>query len=274
MLASKVIHTDDTPVPVLDRDRTADPRRPAVGVRGRWPARPTSSTTTRRRAVARGRCAFLGDFRGYLQADAYAGYDALYATGRVVEVGCWAHARRYFWDAKAADAARALLALGFIQQLYAVEAEAKALDADGAARAAAGAGRRRCSTRFRPWLDEQADGVLPKSPIGEAVGYARAQWTALTRYVEDGDLAIDNNASERALRRVVTGRKNWLFCGSDAGGHRAAILYSLVATCKAHGLDVWAYLNDVLERIPTHPNRRRAELLPRNWKAAPVSSAP
>ncbi len=90
----------------------------------------------------------------------------------------------------------------------------------------------------------------------------------MTRYLEDGDLAIDNNASERALRRVVTGRKNWLFCGSDEGGRRAAILYSIVATCKAHGINPWAYLRDVLERIPTHPNRRRAELLPQEWKAA------
>jgi transposase len=120
--------------------------------------------------------------------------------------------------------------------------------------------------RFRPWLDEQVGVVLPKSPIGEAVTYARAQWTALTRYLEDGALAIDNNAAERALRRVVTGRKNWLFCGSDVGGTRAAILYSVVATCKAHGIDPWAYLRDVLERIPTHPNRRRSELLPRHWK--------
>ena len=110
---------------------------------------------------------------------------------------------------------------------------------------------------------------MPKSPIGEAVGYARGQWTALTRYLEDGDLAIDNNVSERALRRVVVGRNNWLFCGSDAGGHRAAIIYSVVATCKEHRLDVWAYLRDVLERIPTHPNRRRAELLPAELAGRP-----
>ena len=126
--------------------------------------------------------------------------------------------------------------------------------------------------RFKTWLDEQAGVVLPKSPIGEAVHYARAQWTALTRYVEDGALAIDNNAAERALRRVCTGRKNWLFCGSDEGGTRAAILYSVVATCKAHAVDVWAYLKDVLERIPTHPNRRRAELLPRNWTASQAAA--
>ena len=127
--------------------------------------------------------------------------------------------------------------------------------------------------RFKQWLDEQADVVLPKSPIGEAVHYARAQWSALTCYLDDGDLTIDNNASERALRRVCTGRKNWLFCGSDEGGTRAAILYSIVATCKAHAIDVWAYLQDVLERIPTHPDRRRAELLPRNWHAARTAAS-
>ncbi|MBI2526129.1 MAG: IS66 family transposase, partial [Candidatus Rokubacteria bacterium] len=209
--------------------------------------------------------------RGYLQADAYAGYDALYATGRVIEVACWAHARRYFWDAKASDPARALLALGFIQQLYAVERAVKGADAE-TRRARRAEQAMPVLDRIRGWLDEQADVVLPKSPIGEAVGYAGAQWTALTRYCKDGDLAIDNNVSERAMRKVVTGRNNWLFCGSDAGGHRAAILYSLVATCKAHGIDPWAYLRDVLERISTHPNRRRAELLPRHWKAAQIAT--
>ena len=218
-----------------------------------------------------GPIAFLGDFRGYLQADAYAGYDAVYATGRVVEVACWAHARRYFFDAKASDPARALPALGFIQQLYAVEREVKGADAE-TRRVRRGEQATPVLTRFRQWLDAQADIVLPKSPIGEAVGYARAQWTALTRYCEDGALAIDNNVSERALRQVVTGRNNWTFCGSDAGGRRAAILYSFVATCKAHGIDPWAYLRDVLDRIPTHPNRRRAELLPRQWKAAQAAT--
>jgi len=266
VLGGKVIHTDDTPVPVQDRTRTQTRAgRLWVYVGDAHPADLVYDySATRSRA---GPLAFLGDFRGYLQADAYAGYDALYATGRVVEVGCWAHARRYFWEAKDSDAARALPALGVIQQLYRVETEAKPLDA-AARRALRQAQAPPVLERFKAWLDEQAGVVLPKSPIGEAVHYARAQWTALTRYLEDGDLTIDNNASERALRRVVTGRKNWLFCGSDAGGQRAAILYSIVATCKAHGIDAWAYLRDVLARISTHPNRRRAELLPRHWKAA------
>jgi transposase len=266
VLGSTVVHTDDTPVPVLDAERRATREgRLWVYVGNPTPADIVYDYTPNHSRA--GPLAFLGEFSGYLQADAYAGYDALYATGRVFEVGCWAHARRYFWDAKAADAARALPALGFIQQLYRVEADAKALAAD-ARRTLRTERAQPVLERFQHWLDEQADSVLPKSPIGEAVHYARAQWTALTRYLEDGALAIDNNASERALRRVVTGRKNWLFCGSDAGGRRAAILYSLVATCKEHRTDPWAYLSDVLARIPTHPDRRRAELLPRNWKGA------
>jgi transposase len=265
VLASPIVHTDDTPVPVQDPERTTT-REGRLWVYVSAPDRRDivyDYTPTHSRA---GPSEFLGPFRGYLQADAYAGYDALYGTGRVVEVACMAHARRYFWDAKAADAARALPALGFIQQLYRVETEARDLE-PAARRARRHEQARPVLERFKRWLDEQADVVLPKSPIGEAVGYARGQWTALTRYLEDGDLAIDNNVSERALRRVVTGRKNWLFCGSDEGGRRAAILYSIVATCKAHAVDVWAYLQDVLARIPTHPNRQRAELLPRNWKA-------
>ncbi len=266
VLASHVIHTDDTTVPVQDptRTQTRDGRL-WVYVGDAQPADIIYDyTPTRSRA---GPLAVLGAFQGYLQADAYAGYDALYATGRVVEVACWAHARRYFWEAKATDAPRALTALGFIQQLYRVEADAK--DVAAAARQARRqAEARPVLERVRLWLEEQVGVVLPKSPIGEAVTYARGQWRALTRYLEDGALAIDNNAAERALRRVVTGRKNWLFCGSDVGGTRAAILYSVVATCKAHGIDPWAYLRDVFERIPTHPNRRRAELLPRAWKAA------
>jgi len=271
VLASKVIHTDDTGVPVLDRDRTETREgRLWVYVSDGHPADLVYDYTADRTRA--GPLAFLGDFRGYLQADAYAGYDALYATGRVVEVACWAHARRYFFDAKASDPVRALPALAFIQQLYAVEREVKGADAE-TRRARRAEQALPVLARFRQWLDAQADRVLPKSPTGEAVGYARAQWTALTRYCEDGALAIDNNVSERALRRVVTGRANWTFCGSDAGGRRAAILYSVVATCKAHGIDPWAYLRDVLERIPSHPNRRRAELLPRQWKAAQLATS-
>jgi transposase len=110
--------------------------------------------------------------------------------------------------------------------------------------------------------------VLPKSPIGQAIAYAQGQWEALNRYVADGILAIDNNLAERTLRMVAIGRKNWLFVGHDNGGHRAAIIYSLVASCRPCGIDPFAYFRDVLERISTHPANRVAELIPRNWKSA------
>jgi hypothetical protein len=269
VLEGKVVNTDDTSVPVQDKDRTTTRDGYLwVYVGDKAPADIVYDYTPSR--SREGPRAFLGEFRGYLQADAFSGYDALYATGRVIEVGCMAHARRYFFEAKDADAGRALLALGFIQQLYLVEREGKGLTGE-ARKALREEKAKSILERFKEWLDAQVDVVLPKSPIGEAVGYARGQWEALKRYTTDGDLSIDNNVSERALRRVCVGRNNWLFCGSDEGGKRAAILYSLTATCKEHGIDAWAYLKDVLERIPTHPNRRRAELLPRNWKAAQVS---
>ena len=269
VLEGKVVNTDDTAVPVLDRKRTTTRDGYLwVYVGDKAPPDIVYDYTSSR--SGQGPMAFLGDFRGYLQADAFSGYDALYATGRVIEVGCLAHARRYFFTAKTSNPGRALLALGFIQQLYRVEREGQGLLPE-ARKALREAKAKPIVARFKEWLDEQADVVLPKSPIGEAVGYARGQWTALTRYLDDGDLSIDNNVSERALRRVCVGRNNWLFCGSDEGGKRAAILYSVTATCKEHGIDAWAYLKDVLERIPTHPDRRRAELLPRNWKAAQVS---
>jgi transposase len=197
-LASHVIHTDDTTVPVQDpaRTPTRDDRLWVYVGDGEPTDIVYDDTPTRSRA---GPLAVLGNFQGYLQADAYAGYDGLYATGRVIEVGCWAHARRSFWEAKATDAPRALTALGFIPQLYRVEAEAKGLDA--AARVTRRPDQARpVLERFKPWLDDQVGVVLPKSPIGEAVTDARGQWTALTRYLEDGALAIDNNAAERALR--------------------------------------------------------------------------
>ena len=114
--------------------------------------------------------------------------------------------------------------------------------------------------------------MLPKSPIGQAIGYALNQWTALNRYLHDGDLSIDNNAAENALRVVALGRKNWLFAGSDAGGRRAAIIYSLIATCKRHGVEPFAYLRDVLDRVSTHPQSGIAALFPDNWQAAQAAA--
>jgi transposase len=210
---------------------------------------------------------FLEGFRGYLQADAYAGYDVVYATGKVVEVACWAHARRKIFEARTTDPRYADPLLGHVQALYAVEREAKGFDPD-----------KRKALRIeksRPLLDKihellllaRAD-VLPKSPMGEAISYALNQWAALERYLEDGRLAIDNNATERTLRGVAVGRKNWLFAGSEAGGRRAAVLYSIVESCRRQHLDPFAYIRDVLTRISTHPARDVEHLTPAGWKVA------
>jgi transposase len=147
----------------------------------------------------------------------------------VVEVACWAHARRKFFDALKSDARRSQIALAFIRRLYEVERRARDLD-EPSRRALRQSESGPVLAELKIWLDEQSHAALPKSPLGMAIGYARAQWGALTRYLEDGVLDIDNNAAERALRRVAVGRKNWLFAGSDAGGQRAATVYSLIAS--------------------------------------------
>jgi len=129
---------------------------------------------------------------------------------------------------------------------------------------------------FKTWLDDEAKKVLPKSPIGEAIHYARAQWVGLTRYLEDGLLELDNNRAERALRRVAIGRKNWMFAGSDEGGRRAALVYSLIASCAALKIDPYAYLRDVIERLPSCSPEDVAALrllTPKAWKASLDASA-
>ena len=169
---------------------------------------------------------FLDGYQGYLQVDAYAGYDIVFARGNVVEVACWAHARRKIFEARATDPKHADPLLGMIAALYAVEADAKGLAADERRALRDEESRPFLASIHERLLQVRGD-VLPKSPMGQAVTYALNQWTALQRYLEDGRLAIDNNATERSLRGVAVGRKNWLFTGSEAGGRRAAVLYSI-----------------------------------------------
>jgi transposase len=262
---SKVIHTDDTPVPVLDRtrDRTRTGRIWVYLGDAKNPYTVYDATPSRSRDGPR---AFLAKYQGYLQADAFGGYDGLFATG-ATEVACWAHTRRKFHEAVESDSRLSLEALAHIRRLYEVERRAKEIDSDTRLSL-----RQRESVpvlrAFKDWLDARRASALPKSPLGAAITYATNQWAALNVYTSDGDLAIDNNAAERALRGVAVGRKNWLFWGSDAGGKTAAVLTSLTATCKRHGIDPWSYLSDVLSRIPTHPADRVAELLPDVWAAA------
>lgn len=275
-LQSKALQTDDTPVAVLD------PTLPRTKTGRIWtyvgdqahPYTVYDYTPDRSRA---GPDHFLQAFSGYLQADAYAGYDALYRdpARAITEVACWAHTRRKFFEAQDADPMRAMILLAYIRLLYAVEREARdrALDADG---------RRTLRqdrsvpilTDIAAYLRREQPHVLPKSPIGEAIGYALNNWAALVRYTEDGDLAIDNNAAERSLRGVAVGRKNWMFFGSDTGGRTAALLTSVITTCKRLHVDPFAYLRDVFDRISAHPASRLAELLPDRWQAARTATTP
>jgi transposase len=223
-------------------------------------------------------------YTGYLQADAHSVYDSLFRDGTIVEVGCWMHARRKFHEAKGSDPTRALLMLAWVAGLYEVEDGAK--DArkrhpewDDAAWHTYRYDLRLERSRpileaIRLWLEGEREKVLPKSPIGEAIGYALNHWAALMRPLEAGFLEIDNGASERALKPVALGRRNWLFAGSDEGGRTAATLMSLCTTCKDLGIDPFAYLRDVLSRVSTHPNSRIEELLPDRWRPAGTAESP
>jgi transposase len=270
ILLSKVINTDDTPVPVLDGSRTQTRKGYLWTYIGDRCTVVFDYTATHSRD---GPVAFLGEYGGYVQADAYQGYDAFFGMGHATEVGCWAHARRGFYEALTTDPRRAHEMLALIGKLYDVERQAKENELD------VPAVKELRQERSKPILDaiharlnDWSIELLPKSPIGQAVSYALGQWKALNRYVDDGDLEIDNNLSERVLRTVCIGRKNWLFAGSDEGAKRAAIIYSLVATCKLSHVDPFAYLRDVLDRISTHPASRIVELTPSAW--TPTSQHP
>jgi transposase len=265
ILQSKIINTDDTSVPILDGSRTQTRKGYLWAYIGDRRTVVFDYTPTHSRD---GPMAFLGNYDGYVQADAYKGYDAFFENGDATEVGCWAHTRRKFYDGRTTDSRRAHEMLALIGELYDVEREAKQNELDAPAIKELRQHRSApILDRISPHLEDWSIALLPKSPIGQAVSYARGQWKALNRYIDDGDLAIDNNLSERVLRTVAIGRKNWMFAGSDAGAERAAVIYNLIASCKLCGIDPFAYLRDVLDRVSTHPASRIAKLTPSGWKS-------
>lgn len=267
VLASKVVGTDDTPVKVLDR-KLSQTRKgriwPYVGDRDHVGA-VYDYTPTRERA---GPEEFLQSYRGYLQADAYAAYDAFFTkTERgMVEVGCWAHARRHFHQALDNDPSRMRTVLLLIARLYRVERTARERGLHGEQlRLLREHGSRPVLDQLHAYLLTVRDQVLPKSEAGQAVSYALKNWTALTRYCDDAHLSIDNNATERALRCFAVGRANWTFFGSDRGGKTAAVLRSFVTSCELVKVDPFAWFRDVLSRIGTHSINKLDELLPHQW---------
>jgi transposase len=260
VLAGDYLQTDDTPVTVLREDGSSFKGRLWVYLDPIGRHVVFDATASRERA---GPEAVLATFAGALQADAYSGYDRLFTTGRVVELACWAHARRGLVDALPVAPEAALL-IGLVRRLYEIEREAKNLSPDARRLL-----RQQQSVPVLARIDEVrrdlTSRVLPKSPLGEALKYLDHQWVALNRYVEDGRFFIDNNGAERQLRVVAVGRKNWLFAGSMNGAHRAALLYSLVQSCRLVGVSPFEYLRDVLLRVATHPHRLIDQLTPKAW---------
>jgi transposase len=266
LFGSKVIGTDDTGVKVLD------PKLSFARTGRIWPYvgdayHPVviyDYTATRGRD---GPAKFLEGYTGYLQADAYSVYDTFFKPARgLTEVGCMMHARRYFIKALDSDQQHMGPALHLMARLYAVEDRARGLM--GEQRLVL---RQRLSApvmeKLHQYLLDIRVDVLPKSPAARAVRYALNQWAALTRFLEDGDLEIDNGATERANRGIAIGRGNWTFFGSDNGGKTAAVLLSFIAMCQRNAVEPFAWFRDVLSRIATHPINRIEELLPHNWKA-------
>lgn len=273
VLSATKLHADDTPVPVLapgtgktktgrlwtyvrDDRPAGDPSAAAVWFcyspdrKGEHPQR------------------HLRDFAGVLQADAYAGFNALYESGQIREAACWAHVRRKFFDLMEAHRSPiASEAVERIADLYRIEAEIRGRSPDERHQARQSRSRPIVDS-MRDWLEASLAKLSTKSDTASAVRYALGRWEALSRFLEDGHLEIDNNSAERALRAVAVGRKNYLFAGSDRGGERAASFYSLIGTAKLNDIDPEKYLRAVLERIADHPVNRIEELLP--WNLNPT----
>jgi transposase len=272
--AAAKIHADDTPIRVLGgKANKAKTGRLWVYVRDDRASADTAAPAVwfQYSANRKGEhpTAHLKNFAGILQADAFAGYHPLYEDGRVVEAGCWSHARRKLWDIHERQhrlpgtlAHQGLLRIG---RLFEVEAEIRGQPPDERLR------QRQLRTRallhdLRAWFDDTLGAVSAKSPMATAIGYAISNWSALTRFVHDGRIEAHNNIAERALRGVAIGRKNYLHLGSDGGGDSAAVIYTLIGTAKLNGIEPQAYLRHVLERIADHPINRINELLP--WAVA------
>jgi len=266
VLQSTYLHADETPIKVMDKDKKGETHRGYYWVyqnsldkivlfdyrEGRGREGPTD---------------ILQGFKGYLQTDGYVGYDVFAKQQDVILIHCMAHARRKFNDALNNDEARASYAMKQIQQLYAIERNCKEQQYNFAKIRDV---RQRDAVpvlkELGSWLREQYVQVLPKSLIGEAIAYSLQRWERLSVYASDGRLNIDNNPVENSIRPVALGRKNYLFAGSHEAAKRSGMLYSLLGTCKMHGIEPYAWLKEVLHSIADHPVNKVAELLPHRYK--------
>jgi transposase len=290
VLSCAVIHGDETPIKLLNPGagkthqayawvwRTSDLETHSATASATQSAAGSPADTEhvhRGRAVIYEFCLSRGgeharkmlqDFCGVLVTDDYSGYKALYAAGKVTEAGCWAHARRKFFEAHKLNGSEiAQEAMQRIAQLYEIERQVQTLSA--AQRLAM---RRERSSpmlaAFKVWLLEQRVQLVNADVTAKAIDYTLRRWQALTVHLQDARIPIDNNAVENAIRPIALGRKNWLFVGSQQAGERAAVLMSLIESAKLNGHDAWAYLKDILTKLPTWPNSRLGELLPHRWQ--------
>jgi transposase len=279
VMAAPAIHSDDTPVPVLapglGRTRTGRlwnyvvDERPWAGPRA--PAAFYRYSSDRKGERPR---EHLADYEGFLHADAYSGYDALFRpqgnkAPKIIHAACMAHARRHYFDVyDATKSPIAKEALRRIQEIYVIEADINGKSPE------IRLSERQARTvpllaEFKTWTEQERRRLSTKTKLGKALQYSLSRWDALTRFATDGRLAIDNNAAERAIRGIAMTRKNYLFLGSEEGGKRAAIFYTIIETAKLNGIDPKAYMADVIDRMAKgHPINRLAELLPWNWKNA------
>lgn len=266
LLDSDYLHADESPIKVLDKDKKGQTHRGYFWVYHNSIDRLVLFDYRQGRG-REGPLEILKDFKGHLQTDGYAVYDLFKEKEDITVLHCMAHARRMFFEAQGNDLSRATYAMEEIQKLYDIERKAKQdnLDIDQILQL-------RKSESFPllqalgQWMKDQYVQTLPKSPIGKALGYSIERWNELMTYATDGKLNIDNNPVENSIRPVAIGRKNYLFAGSHEAAQRSAMLYSLMGTCKLHGINPSIWLKDILQRINNHPINKITELLPQNWR--------
>jgi transposase len=289
VLAAERIHADDTTVPVLAKNQCITGRlwtyvRDDAPFGGQTaPAALYYYSPTR---GAEHPEKHLATYSGFMQADAYSGYNRLYAwprrhssgapaagAGRIIEAACWAHGRRKFFElAELQKAPVAIEAVKRIDALFAIEREINGKPPDVRLRVRQERSKPLIAA-LETWLKDERRKLSSKAPVAKAIDYSLKRWPAFTRFLDNGRICMSNNAAERAVRGIAVGRKNWTFCGSDSGGRRAAATYTLIETCKLNDVDPRAWLADVLARIADHPAKKIAELLPWNWKASRAAAA-
>jgi transposase len=280
VLSAERIHADDTTVPVLAKGKCTTGRlwayvrddQPFGG--GTAPAVVYHYSPTR---SGEHPARHLATYSGLMQADAYSGYNNLYAKsrkpGEIIEAACWAHGRRKFFElAELQKAPVAIEAVKRIDELFGIERKINGKPPD-VRKTVRQERSKPIVNALEAWLRAERKKLSSKAPVAKAIDYCLKRWQAFTRFLDDGRLCMSNNAAERAVRGIAVGRKNWTFCGSDSGGRRAAAIYTLIETCKLNDIDARAWLADVLTRIADHPMKKIYELLPWNWKAASAAPA-